>query len=423
MKKIKEEDIPKIIGPKAKVGIGNACAEPQTIVDIIVGEKNRFESIELYGMLLYWSERFVRHHLEDRFKLKSFMIDRFTFEGVKRGTIDYIPCRYSQIPFLFLEKIIPLDVALISLSPPNSKGNCSFGVSSDFTLAMAKSAKIVIAEINQKMPRVYGGSFINVNEIDYFIESDRVLPQVPRVALRKIDRKIGKHVSEIIDDGATIQIGIGRLSEGVLSCLYHKKRLGVHSGLLTDSVVDLVKIGVIDNSCKGLKNGKIVTTTMVGTDKLFQFVNQNRAVESYPSDYTHNQVTLSKINRLHAINTAIQVDLMGQVNAESIEGNQVSGVGGQTDFICGAALSNGGKSIIVIPSSSGDQARSKIVPRLEHGASVTSLRHDVDYVVTEFGIANLKGLSLRERARALIAVAHPKFREWLESERRDLSPL
>ncbi len=416
MEKIKAEDIPHIIGPKAKVGIGNACAEPQTIVDILVQEKDRFESLEIYGMILYWSERYVRHHLEDRFKLKSFMVDRFTLEGVKRGTVEYIPCRYSQIPGLFLKGIIPLDVALVSLSPPNSRGNCSFGVSSDFTLAMAKSAKTVIAEINQQMPRVYGGSFMNVGEIDYVIESDRGLPQVPRAALREKDRQIGKHAAELIDDGATIQIGIGRLSEGVLSCLHQKKRLGVHSGLLADGVVDLVERGVIDNSCKGLKNGKIVTTTMLGTDKLFQFVHRNRAVESYPSDYTHNQVTLSKINRLHAINTAIQVDLMGQVNAESIGGVQVSGVGGQTDFMCAAALSTGGKSIIVITSASSNEARSKIVPRLEHGASVTNLRNDVDFVVTEFGIAGLTGMTLRERARALIAVAHPKFRDWLEAE-------
>jgi 4-hydroxybutyrate CoA-transferase len=284
LEKIKAEDIPHIIGPKAKVGVGNACAEPQTVVDILVQQKDRFESLEIYGMILYWSERFVRHHLEDRFKLKSFMVDRFTLEGIKRGTVEYIPCRYSQIPGLFLKGIIPLDVALVSLSPPNSRGNCSFGVSSDFTLAMAKSAETVIAEINQQMPWVHGGSFMNVNEIDYVIESDRVLPQVPRAALREKDRQIGKYAAKLIDDGATIQIGIGRLSEGVLSCLHQKKRLGVHSGLLPDGVVDLVERGVVDNSCKGLKNGKIVTTTMVGTDKLFQFVDHNRAVESYPSE-------------------------------------------------------------------------------------------------------------------------------------------
>jgi len=422
LEKIKPEDIHQIIGQKAKVGIGNACAEPQTIVDILVQEKDRFESLEIYGMILYWSERFVRHHLEERFKLKSFMIDRFTLEGAKRGTVEYIPCRYSQIPGLFHKKIIPLDVALVSLSPPNSRGNCSFGVSSDFTLAMAKSAKRVIVEINRQMPRVYGDSFMNVREIDYFFDSDRMLPQVPRAALGEKDRQIGRHAAELVDDGATVQIGIGRLSEGVLSCLKHKKHLGVHSGLLTDGVVDLVERGVVDNSRKGLKNGKIVTTTMVGTDKLFRFVDRNRAVESYPSDYTHNQVTLSKINRLHAINTAIQVDLMGQVNAESIGGVQVSGVGGQTDFFCGAALSKGGKSIIVIQSTSGNEAGSKIVPRLEHGASVTNLRHDVDFVVTEYGIAHLTGMTLRERARALTAVAHPKFRDWLETERRDLFP-
>ena len=420
MEKLKPEDIPHIIGPQARIGIGNACAEPQTIVDILVQEKDHFESLEIYGMIINWSERFVRHHLEDNFKLKSFMVDRFTLEGIKRGTVEYIPCRYSQIPGLFLKGIIPLDFALISVSPPNSKKNCSFGVSVDFTLAMAKSAKTVIAEINEQMPHVYGGSYINVSEIDYFIESDRVLPQLPGGKPRETDKQIGTHVANLIDDGATIQIGIGRLSECVLSSLYHKRRLGVHSGLLTDGFVDLVEKGIVDNSCKGLKNGKIVTTTMVGTNRLFRFVNQNRQVESYPSDYTHNQVTLAKINRLHAINSAIQVDLMGQVNAESVGGVQVSGVGGQTDFICGAALSKGGKSIIVTQSSSSNEERSKIVPCLEQGSSVTSLRHDVDFVVTEYGIAHLKGMTLRERARALISVAHPKFRDWLEVDRRSL---
>lgn len=418
MKKIKADDIVDIIGPKAKVGLGNACAEPQTLIEALIDNREKFKTIEVYGFINYWTDQFVQYNMGERFKLKVFMVDRFSVDGVKKGYTGYIPCRYSGIPDLFLKGRIPLDVALISLTPPDKNGYCSFGVSSDFTSAMAKSAKKVIAEINHKMPWVFGDNLINQNEIDYVIETDRPLPQISREEFSELDRRIGRYVSQLIEDGATIQLGIGRLSEAVLASLNEKRWLGVHSGLLPDGIVDLVEKGIIDNSRKGLKNGKIVTTTMIGTDKLFKFVNRNRAVESYPSNYTHNQVTLAKLNKLHSINSAIQVDLTGQINAETVDGLQVSGVGGQTDFVCGAALSKGGKSIIVASSASTNEKRSRIVPFLDKGASVTSLRHDIDCVVTEYGIAFLRGKTLNERAKALIQIAHPKFRDWLELERR-----
>jgi 4-hydroxybutyrate CoA-transferase len=345
------------------------------------------------------------------------MVDRFSVDGVKKGYTEYIPCRYSGIPALFLKGHIPLDVALISITPPNANGDCSFGISSDFTKAMAISAKTVVAEVNHRMPWVYGDNFINQNQIDYMIETDRPLPQVRREGLSDLDRRIGGYVSRLIEDGSTIQIGMGRLSEAVLESLHGKRWLGVHSGLLPEGIVDLVEKGIIDNSQKGLKNGKIVTTTIIGTDKLFKFVHNNRSVESYPSNYTHNQVTLAKINKLHSISSAIQVDLTGQINAETVGGIQVSGVGGHTDFVCGAALSKAGKSIIVTSSASTDEKKSRIVPFLDKGSSVTSLRHDIDYVVTEYGIAFLRGKTLNERAKALIQIAHPKFRDWLELEK------
>lgn len=422
MEKIKADDIIHIIGPQAKVGIGNACAEPQTLIDSLIRNKDSFEAIELYGMIHYWTDRFVKYNMGERFKLKVFMVDRFTVKGIKNGYTEYIPCRYSEIPELFLKGQICLDAVLISLSPPNSRGNCSFGVSSDFTTAMARTAKTVIAEINHQMPWVAGDNFIHMDEIDFALETDRPLPQIYPEKLTESDRQIGNYVSQLIDDGATIQIGLGRLSEAVLASLYGKRWLGIHSGLLSDGIVDLVKKGVIDNSRKGLKNGRIVTTTMIGTDKLFRFVHNNRAVEAYPSNYTHNLMTLAKLHRLHAINSAIQVDLTGQVNAETVGSTQVSGVGGQSDFVCGAALSKGGKSIIVISSASSNEMRSRIVPFLDRGASITSLRHDIDYVVSEYGIAALRGKTLAERAKALINIAHPKFRDWLASERRRLFP-
>ena len=421
MQKIKAEDIVEIIGDQAKIGIGNACAEPQTLIDSLIENNHSFKALQIYGMIHYWTERFVQHHLGERFTLKVFMVDRYTRDGIKKGYTEYIPCRYSEIPDLFLKNLIRLDVALISVTPPNAKGYCNFGVSSDFTTAMAKTARTVIAEINHQMPWVFGNNIINTQEMDYFLETDRPLPQIYPELSNKQDRLIGENVSELIEDGATIQIGLGRLSDAVLASLYGKRWLGVHSGLLSDGVVDLVRKGVIDNSRKGLKNGKIVTTTMIGTDKLFTFVHKNKSVETYPADYTHNQMTLAKLNKLHAINSAIQVDLTGQVNAETVGGIQVSGVGGQSDFVCGAALSKGGKSIIVLSSTSTDKKRSRIVPFLDRGASVTSLRHDIDHVVTEYGIAALRGKTLCERAKALIHIAHPKFRDWLKSERRRLS--
>jgi len=420
MKKIKAEDIVEIIGDHAIIGIGNACGEPQTLIDTLIENNHSFKALEIYGMIHYWTQRFVQHHLGARFTLKVFMVDRFTLDGIQKGYTQYIPCRYSDIPGLFLNGSIRLDVALISVTPPNARGYCNLGVSSDFTMSMAQTARTVIAEVNHQMPWVYGNNVISIQDVDYFLETDRPLPQVYPEGSTERDRLIGGNVSTLIEDGATIQIGLGRLSEAVLASLHEKRWLGVHSGLLSDGIVDLVKEGVIDNSRKGLKDGKIVTTTMIGTDKLYTFVHKNKSVEAYPADYTHNQGTLAKLNKLHAINSAIQVDLTGQINAETVEGIQVSGVGGQSDLVCGAARSKGGKSIIVIPSSSTNGEKSRIVPWLDRGSSITSLRHDIDYVVTEYGAAHLRGKTMRERAHALIDIADPTFRDWLESERRSL---
>ncbi|SRR3989339_757854 len=422
MKKITAGDMPSVIGSRSRIGLGNACAEPQTLIEYLIENKDSFEALEIYGMIQYWTDRYFSENLWEKFKLKVFMVDRFTLEGMKKGFTEYIPCRYSNIPELFTKGYIRLDVALISLSPPNSQGNCSFGVSSDYTTAIARSAKTVIAEINQQMPWVYSNDYINVNEIDYCIETDRQLPQVKSEPFNEYDKKIGANVSLLIDDGATIQIGLGRLSEAVLASIAGKRRIGVHSGLMTDGIVELMEKGVIDNSNKVLKTGKTVTTTMIGTDKLYKFLHRNRKIEAFPCSYTHNLVTLAKVNRLHAINSAIQVDLSGQINAETVARNQVSGVGGQSDFINGASLSRDGKSIIILPSSSKGESISRIVPYLDKGAAVTSLRHDIDYVVTEQGIASLRGKTLKERAKALIEIAEPKFRVWLDSERAKVLP-
>jgi 4-hydroxybutyrate CoA-transferase len=420
MKLITPYDILEIIGPKAAIGIGNACAEPQTLINGLIEQQAAAESLQIYSMINFWTNHLQKHRLEKNFNFNVFMVDGYTVEGLKKGFADYIPCRYSKIPELFHKGYIQLDAALISVSTPDNEGNCSYGVSTDFTKAMAENARIVIAEINSCMPWIYGDATINLEYIDYAIETDCQLPQSDTADLTDTDRQIGEYVSQLIDDGATIQIGIGRLSESALESMQDKKHLGVHSGLITDGIVDLMEKGIVDNSRKGLNDGITIGTTMIGTDKLFKFAHKNRAIASYPSDYTHNEVNLAKLNRLHAINSAIQVDLSGQINAETIGSLQISGVGGQTDFTCGAGLSDGGKSIIVIPSTNHEGSRSRIVSYLDRGSAVTSLRHDIDYVVSEYGIARLKGKTLRQRAKEVINIAHPMFRDELESYRKTL---
>jgi len=422
MKIISAQEAIEIIGPRARIGLGNACAEPQTIIESILKNYDFFDQLDIYGMIHYWINELDCLNINRSIRLNFFMLDKYSSLGISKGYSDYIPCRYSKIPDLFLNKIIKLDVAVISVSIPDSKFFCSLGVSNDFTQAMATSADIVIAEINEKMPKVYGDTWINLKDIDYIIESNRKLPQISSPNLSDTDIQIGNYVSELIDDCSTIQIGIGRLSEAALSCFKDKKRLGIHSGLLPEGIVDLVEKGVIDNSCKGLSNGQIVTTTIIGTDKLYDFVNNNKNVLSYPSSYTHNEIIIAQVQKFNSINSAIQVDFTGQINAETINGVQVSGVGGQSDFICGAALSKGGKSIVLIPSTAKQGQQSRIVPFLDKGSAVTSLRHDIDYVVSEFGIAELKGKPMRARADALIAIAHPKFREMLDKERHRMFP-
>lgn len=420
MRTVSAEEIVDIIGPNAKIGLGNACAEPQTLIESILDKRSCFKQLEIYGMIHYWTKRLEESNQGCKIKLRLFMLDKYSSAGVKKGYADYIPCRYSKIPSLFLEGTIKLDAALISVSPPDRRGRCSFGVSNDFTQAMAKTAEKTIAEVNPRMPVVGGDAWIDISDIDYMVESDRQLPQVPAPELGDIDRKIGGYVSELVEDCATLQVGIGRLSEAALASLAGKKGLGVHSGLLPEGIVDLVEKGAIDNSCKGLKEGRIVTTTIIGTDRLYDFVNNNKEVESYPSNYTHNEMTIARVNRLHSINSAMQVDFTGQINAETIDGAQVSGVGGQSDFVCGAALSKGGKSIVLITSTTKRGEESRIVPFLDRGSAVTSLRHDIDYVVSEYGIAELRGKTMRERAGALIAIAHPDFQERLEKDKHRL---
>jgi len=416
MKIVKVEEAISLVPPDAIIGLGNACGEPQTIADALIETLTRFKNVTLVGMIQFSSRRIWEEDRGKRITWKTFMMDPFLVEAAKEGKADYIPCRYSEIPFLFSKGTIPLDVALISVSPPGPNGGMSLGVSVDHTLAMAKAAKIVIAEINQQMPWVGGETFLYPSQIHFAIETDRSLPQLRTETPTHVDRKIGNCIATLIPDKATIQFGIGKISHSFLTALTGKKQLGIHSGLLVDEIVDLVESGVVDNSQKNLHRFKIVGTTMIGTDRLFRFVNRNSQVEAYPSSYTHDGKILAQVDHFYSVSGALQVDLSGQVNAETLEGVQISGIGGQSDFVQGALLSKGGRSIIALPSTTSNGKVSRIVAHLEPKTAVSSLRHDIHYVVTEYGIASLKGKSLRERARALIEISHPAFREKLEEE-------
>ncbi len=416
MKLVTIEEVIDLIPPKGVVGLGNACGEPQTIIEAMVEGRSRFKEIRFIGAIQFSAQRFWRPDRGKCFSWRTFMMDHSLVEAAREGKADYIPCRYSGISALFDQQVLSLDMALVSVSPPGPNGRMSLGVAVDHTLSMAKAARVTIAEINRKMPWVGGETFLSPSEIDYAIETDRPLPQIPGEPPTEVEQKIGGFIADLIPDGATIQFGIGKISHSFLASLRGKKHLGIHSGLLVDEIVDLVESGAVDNSLKVLHRGKIIGTTMIGTDRLYRFVDRNLDVESYPSSYTHNAVILAQLNHLYSINGALEVDLSGQVNAETVSGVQVSGIGGQSDFVQGARLSRGGKSIIALSSTTPEEKTSRIVAHLERDAAVSSLRHDVDYVVTEYGIASLQGKSLGERARALVEISHPSFREILEAE-------
>jgi 4-hydroxybutyrate CoA-transferase len=331
---------------------------------------------------------------------------------VNEGRADYTPVFFSQLPKLFQEKTLPLDVALICVSPPDTEGWMSYGVSVDYTQAAARHAQLVIAEVNELMPRTYGAR-IHVSEVDYVLRSERALPELHPTPIGPVEHQIGLHIASLIADGDCLQLGIGSIPDAVLSCLYDKGDLGIHTEMFSDGVVDLYRAGVITNRRKTLDEGKLVATFLMGTKKLYDFVHKNPAVLMQPVDYTNNVLVAGHIDHLMSINSALQVDINGQVCADMIGPQQFSGVGGQVDFVRAAAASRGGRSIIALPSTAKNGTISRIVARLDPGACVTTSRYDVDTIVTEFGVAELRGKTLRQRARALQSIAHPDFRDQL----------
>ncbi|MDR3609883.1 MAG: acetyl-CoA hydrolase/transferase C-terminal domain-containing protein [Ignavibacteriaceae bacterium] len=399
-----------------KIIIHSNCAFPSALVEAMVRRKDELEQVEIYHALTVGELPYLRPGMEGHFLHNAAFIGSNAREAVQDGRADFIPIFLSELPLLYKNGRIKIDVALIHVSPPDEHGFCSYGVEVGLTKTGAESASIIIAQVNKNMPRTLGDSFIHVSKINYMIESDEPIKELPRLEVITPDMadvysKIGGNIAGLIEDGSTLQLGIGAIPDAVLGYLYEKKALGIHTEMFTDGVIDLVDRGIITNEMKTIHPGKIIAGFVLGTRKLYDFIHNNPLIEFHRQEYVNDPYIISKNYKMVAINSAIEVDLTGQVCSDSIGTKLFSGFGGQVDFIRGAARSEGGKPIIALPSSAKNNTISKIVPFLKQGAGVVTSRGDVHYVVTEYGVAQLFGKCVRERVKELVNIAHPDFRE------------
>jgi len=394
------------------------AAAPEPIIDALSRRSDQLRNIQILHILTLGKASYIKPECADAFRVHALFIGPNVRAAVNEGRADYTPVHLSEIPGLFESRTIPIDVCLIQVSPPDAHGYCSYGVSVDCTVAARKAARIVIAEVNTRMPRTLGRSFVHVSKLDYIVETDRPLAELVPAQPGAVERAIGRHVASLVEDGATLQLGIGAIPNAVLMELRDRRDLGVHSEMLSDGIVDLVECGAITNDRKTVLPGKIAVSFVMGSRRLYDFVDNNPQVEFQTVDFINDPFIIAQNYKMTSINSALEVDLTGQVVAGSIGTHLHSGVGGQVDFVRGASRSKHGKAIIALPSTAKDGAVSRIKPFLSHGAAVTTMRADVHYVVTEFGIASLHGATLKERAQRLIKIAHPDFQEQLEQECR-----
>lgn len=399
-----------------RVVLGHAAGEPSVLIDAMVANRENYRNVEIFDLVVLGKGEYAQPGMEKYFLNNSNFTNSATRSSIESGKGDFTPCFFYEVPKLFKKGYLTVDVALIQVSSIDEHGYCSFGVSNDFTKPAAECAKLVIAEVNDKMPRTLGDSFIHISKIDYLVETSHPIIELQPPRIGEIEKRIGENCASLIEDGSTLQLGIGAIPDAVLLFLKDKKDLGIHSEMISDGVVALVEAGVITNKKKTLHPDKIVASFLMGSKRLYDFVNNNPMVEMYPVDYVNNPTVIMKNNKMVSINSCVQVDLMGQVCAESIGAKQISGVGGQVDFVRGTNMSENGISIIAIPSTASKGKVSRIVAALDEGAPVTTSRNDVDYIITEYGIAQLRGKTLRDRARALINIAHPDFKEELKEK-------
>jgi acyl-CoA hydrolase/ribosomal protein S18 acetylase RimI-like enzyme len=416
---VKAERALRVIRSGYRVFIGSGCGEPQHLAQHLEDVIPFLADLEILHILSVGKTRYTEAGF-DQCRLKSFFVAAASREAVAEGRADYTPINLADIPGLFRSGAMPIDVALIQVSPPDEHGFCSYGVAVDIVKAGAESAKHVIAQVNPRMPRTLGNSFIHVSSIDAFVEYEEPILEVGLPLMNPISADIGRHVAGIIEDGSTIRVGVGSISTATLYALEGKRDLGVHADMLTDAYLHLVKLGVITNARKTLHPGKIITSFCLGTRELYDFVDNNPMVAFYPIDYTNDYLVISENDKMVSINSGLEVDLTGQVCSDSLGYEIYSGVGGAIDFLRGARGSQRGKAIMVLPSTTMDGTKSRIVPALTEGAGVVMTRGGVQYVVTEYGVANLHGKSIRERAMALISIADPEFRDELMEAAQEL---
>src|SRR6201987_3963160 len=393
-----------------RVYIQPGCAEPETLVEALMRRAPGLYDVEIVHMMTMGCAPYVAPEMAGHFRQNAMFKGPNVREAINDGLADYTPIYLSEIEELFESGAMPIDVALIEVSPPDSHGFCSFGLGVDTTLTAAKCARYVVAQVNGHMPRTYGDSFIHVSDIDAVVESSRPLCELKRPVVTDMHVAIARNVAGLIEDGAVLQTCIGGIPDAVLAFLTDRKDLGVHSELVSDGVIPLIEAGVITGARKNYKPRKIIVGFVLGTRKMFEFVDNNPIFEFHPTAYTNDPGLIARNDGMVAINSALQVDLTGQVCSDSIGTYFYSGIGGQVDFLRGASRSRGGKAIIAISSTAKKGAISRIVPMLDPGAGVVTSRGLVRYIVTEFGVAYLHGKSIRERAKALIEIAHPDFR-------------
>jgi acetyl-CoA hydrolase len=411
-KLVTAEEAVKAIQSYTRVYMGGGAGVPQVLGRAMVGRAAELREVEVVSVLTFAGGDYLDAKYSESFRHRALFVGANAREAVNTGRADYVPVFLSEAPGLFRDGTLPVDVALIQVSPPDAHGFCSYGVEVGVTKPAAESARQIIAEINPNMPRVMGDAFIHLSRIDQIVEVDYLLPEAVNNHISPEQERIGELVSELIPDEATLQLGIGALPNAVLSKLDGKRDLGIHSELFSDGVVEMVEKGVVTNAAKTLHPGKIIAGFAFGSQHFYEFMQDNAMIEFHPTDYVNDPFIIAKNNKMISINSALEVDLSGQVCADSIGGRIYSGIGGQVDFIRGASRSNGGKAIIALPSTA-KAGVSRIVPRLKDGAGVVTSRGDINCVVTEYGVALLHGKSLRERAGELIAISHPAARDEL----------
>lgn len=413
MKPLREEDWPRIVRPGSRVFLGGGASVPQALIQSLLKSSDRLKDVELVHIHGLGETPWIDPRYADVLRTNSFFLTPSIRDAVERGQADYTPCPMSEVAMLFENGPLPLDVALIQVSPPDERGNCTFGVSVDVVHAAVRCARVVVAQINPKMPRTCGDTLISTKKIDWFIDQSALLPEAEKVELDDRHQRIGRYAAQLVEDGSTLQFGLGPGPEAVARALRGHRNLGIHTGFFGDALMDLVKRGVVDGSMKSYLPGRIVASHVLGSRKLYGFVDGNEDIELHPSEWVNDPARISRNDRMVSVNSARQIDLTGQVVRDTSGHRFHGGIGALQDFIRGAGRSRGGRPIVALRSTSDETGESQIVAGLESDSGVCTGRGDVHYVVTEFGVASLHGRSIRERVARLVEIAHPDHREAL----------